>query len=370
MVKNSNLDMAIAAHHADMCVLGSGVLQHIEQLEPILADHYDVITTLQAGFIGLWGEWHGSTNDLASPENKRLITSALLDALPVERMVQLRSPYHRRHALDGPPPTSGVVPFVGSAETRVGFKNDCFVSTDSDAGTYNEDDQTRDREEVARFSSYTVVGGETCELGFNTERQSCSVALAELEQFHWDYLNAYYYEGVLDRWKSEGCYDEISRRLGYRLALERVSFPARVGAGEEFTVAIKLRNVGFGKVYNPRPVDLVLRSEGGGTTHTLRALGDARQSLPLAGETREFDLSVDLPADLPAGSYEVLLRLPDAASTLENDPRYHIRLANPDVWEDETGLNDLGLLTTVTEGPISAVLQSLWRVPLDLVLLL
>ena len=34
------------------------VLQHIDQVAPVLRDHADVIASMQAGFIGAWGEWH------------------------------------------------------------------------------------------------------------------------------------------------------------------------------------------------------------------------------------------------------------------------------------------------------------------------
>lgn len=47
------------------------VLRHLEQLKPVLAAHADVIAVLQAGFIGAWGEWHGSTNGLDAPEHRR-----------------------------------------------------------------------------------------------------------------------------------------------------------------------------------------------------------------------------------------------------------------------------------------------------------
>jgi Domain of unknown function (DUF4874) len=37
------------------------VLQHIEQLKPIYHKHSDIITVLDPGFIGNWGEWHSSS---------------------------------------------------------------------------------------------------------------------------------------------------------------------------------------------------------------------------------------------------------------------------------------------------------------------
>ena len=58
---------------------------------------------LQAGFIGTWGEWYFSNNyatqsggsyspTAAQQANRMKIIAALLDALPANRMLQLRTP--------------------------------------------------------------------------------------------------------------------------------------------------------------------------------------------------------------------------------------------------------------------------------------
>jgi pimeloyl-ACP methyl ester carboxylesterase len=46
------------------------VVSHLDQLQPILTDNYDVIAFVQAGFIGSWGEWYYTTNNLTTLENK------------------------------------------------------------------------------------------------------------------------------------------------------------------------------------------------------------------------------------------------------------------------------------------------------------
>lgn len=320
------------------------VLEHIEQLEPVLRENSDVIAVLQAGFIGAWGEWHGSTNGLTSAANKRTIGEALLAAMPDSRMVQVRAPFHRRDIVGSPSPSVDI--FGSSGQARLGFKNDCFLSTDSDSGTYGGD-QVRDRREAAETARYTVTGGETCAIGFPSPRQDCVVALDELAEFSWDYLNAGFHSGVLNRWRDQGCYDEISRRLGYRLGLVSGAVTESASPGDSITVDLRMRNDGFGKVYNPRPIDIVLRNTSTGATRALRAVADARRILPLAGETRDLQLSVRLPSDLPTGDYEVLLALPDFDSSLAGDVRYNIRLANVGTWESSTGLNALGLTTRV-----------------------
>ena len=42
------------------------VLGHIAQVAPLLQANKDVIVNFETGFIGAWGEWHGSVNQLTS----------------------------------------------------------------------------------------------------------------------------------------------------------------------------------------------------------------------------------------------------------------------------------------------------------------
>ncbi|HUH00882.1 MAG TPA: DUF4874 domain-containing protein, partial [Kofleriaceae bacterium] len=55
----------------------SRILEHIRQLAPLLTENSDVIAVVQAGFIGAWGEWHGSTNDLDNEASRRAVLAAL-----------------------------------------------------------------------------------------------------------------------------------------------------------------------------------------------------------------------------------------------------------------------------------------------------
>ncbi|KAL3793013.1 hypothetical protein ACHAW5_003808 [Stephanodiscus triporus] len=73
----------------------SAVLNHVAQLTPILTANQDAILALQAGFIGPWGEWHGSTNFNYDANGRKEVLGALLDAVP-NRTVQIRTPQHKK----------------------------------------------------------------------------------------------------------------------------------------------------------------------------------------------------------------------------------------------------------------------------------
>ncbi|HEU4808773.1 MAG TPA: DUF4874 domain-containing protein, partial [Homoserinimonas sp.] len=89
------------------------VLAHIDQLTPVLRDNSDVIATMQAGFIGLWGEWYYTdhfVDDPANPgvvteqdwENRAAVVHALLNALPSDRMLQVRTMLMKQTIFDVP----------------------------------------------------------------------------------------------------------------------------------------------------------------------------------------------------------------------------------------------------------------------------
>jgi hypothetical protein len=61
----------------------------------------------------------------------------------------------------------------------------------------------------------------------------------------------------------------------------------------------------------------------------------------MPGETKTVEAAGNMPAEAPAGPYEVLLHVPDAAPGLRNRAEYSIRFANQGLWEPSTGMNSL-----------------------------
>ena len=318
------------------------VLQQIAQLKPILTQYSDVIAVMQAGFIGAWGEWHDSTNGLTTLTNRSKIANAILDALPTTRMIEIRTPYRANDIFPTPPDQSTA--FNGSKASRVGQHNDCFVSTSNDGGTYQS---AADRTYAQQVTKYTAMGGETCDLGGLSALNDCPASLQQLQTYHWDYLNSRYWTNIYDKWKSQGCYDEVTKRLGYRFSLDSVTAPTSVSPGTPLGMTIKMDDTGFGKLYNPRPMELVFVPTGGGNNVTVTVGSDVRRLVPGPGETTTIDVGAALPSGTASGTYDVYLNLPDASSNLNQDPRYSIRLANQGTWDASTGYNNLNLQVTV-----------------------
>ncbi|MEM9713819.1 MAG: DUF4832 domain-containing protein [Actinomycetota bacterium] len=321
--------------------------QHLGQLAPVFERHADVVAVLQAGFVGARGAWESSTNGLTTPADRARVRTALLAALPEERMAQFRFP--RDLVEFSPTALTFDAAFSGSDQARSGHHNDCVLADPTDDGTYLPDDRRTEllayTETVTRF---TPVGGETCELTLDEQRTDCPSAINDFARFHWDYLNVDFYGPTIDRWRRT-CFDEIEGRLGYRFRLIETTAETEVRAGERLSVQVQIANDGFGKLYNPRPINVMLVDDDTEATYRLPYTIDARRVLPLGGELRVLDLDVVVPVEVPLDRYSVHLELPDGSASLAGDNRYDIEFANRGTWDEIHGSNDLRIDVDVTE---------------------
>ncbi|XP_035685157.1 uncharacterized protein LOC118421762 [Branchiostoma floridae] len=327
----------------------SRALRHLSQLKPYLQANGDVIAVVQAGFIGTWGEWYYS-DSFSTPDSdgdpvvvtdndwakRSTLMDAILDAVPNNRMVQVRTMKYKRRLTDDVSPLTQSEAHSGSKKARIGHHNDCFLASDKDWGTFQ--DLTEDYAYLSADTKYTVMGGETC--NYNPPRSSCATAEQELALFHWSYLNPGFKQDVTDEWKQQGCFDRIGRHLGYRLELVSGTYRNAVPQGGTFCGRLEIRNVGYAAPFNPRQVRVVLQKDSAIVTSLLVTGVDPRDWHP--GTLHSVPISVQLPSNLAAGSYEVSLWLPDPSPTISDRPEFSILLANTGVPDPLTGLNSLG----------------------------
>ena len=311
---------------------------HIEQLKPIFQEFADVIFVLEAGFIGSYGEWYYTDHFNFDPKTvedyvpRRELLDKLLAALPAKRQIAIRYPGAIIGMLDITPADTLTrkTAHDGSILSRLAHHNDCFVSSNDDVGTYRGLAQ---REFVYHNSKYTIWGGETCSLALAGH---CENSLVMSKKHHMTYLNNDYNKKVLNRWAEEGCFDEISFHIGYRLLIDRAFITPKPEKGTELRVALQIHNVGYAAPMNPRKVELVLV----GPEKKVFDI-DADPRFWFEDEESTLDMKVTLPDNLPSGTYKVCLNLPDPEPTIHDDPRFSIRLANKGIWDEETGLNTI-----------------------------
>lgn len=315
------------------------VARHIEQLKPILQEYSDVILCFQSGFIGVWGEGYYTDNfffDPQTPEEHKLrkeVIDAMLDAIPADRQVALRTPMFKRnmYATSYTDTLTLATAYDGSAKARICAFNDCFGASADDYGTFIGKDT---REYWRKETRYTLMGGETCGL---SDYCKCKQSIKDCEDFHWTYMNSGYNADVLNRWESDGCMDEVKRRLGYRLSLKDVA-TSKAAAGKALRVKLNIRNTGFAAPANPRHVELVLVDGNG--KKTVYEFKDVDVRYWFANETVTVDKLIDLPKDA-SGNCTLYLNMPDPKATLHDNPLFSIRLANDGVWNEKTGYNKI-----------------------------
>lgn len=308
---------------------------HLDQLKPILEENKDVIAFVQAGFVGAWGEWYYTTNQLTTPANKKLILDKLLESFPKEIKIQVRTPKIKQDFVATTTAMDATVGYGTTNTARLGFHNDCFMASVDDYGTYQN--VTTEKTYVSNEALFVPTGGETCP-PTNVPVASCSIAEKEMTLLKWTYLNLDYYGPVLQEWRNNNCFTDFERKLGYRLALATSSIKKEVTLNGTLEFNALINNSGFAPVYNTKNAFLIFRSTANGTVYKKKLNFDVRKVAPRVS----YDLkeSVSL-SDIPAGSYELLLKIEDSSSKLSDRPDYSIRLANTGVWEAATGFNKL-----------------------------
>jgi hypothetical protein len=318
------------------------IIAHINQVKPILLANSDVISAVQVGFIGTWGEWYYTDHFGMQPTatdyaNRKDVVTALLNALPVAKMVQIRTPTLKKNSFNAQSALSLTQAFTTAAVARIGHHNDCFLASANDEGTFDEDNITQEYAYLQQETKYLPMGGETCAV--NAPRSLCGTAIDEMEKFHWTYANLDYHPGVLADWQSGGCFTEMESRLGYRFQLVNGVYPQTATINGVMPIVLKIQNNGFASPFNQRTPYLVFRNTATNAEYSVAINSDPR--LWGAGTLTTITENIAIPGNITAGSYKLYLKIPDADTALSTRPEYSIQLANTGTWESNTGYNNL-----------------------------
>ncbi len=125
-------------------------------------------------------------------------------------------------------------------------------------------------------------------------------------------------------WKAR--FDDFQTRMGYRLILRRLEYPASARAGSMMPVSMWWLNAGVAPPYRPFVLALELRSSS--TAAVIRLPADVRTWLP--GDA-VWDGTVHVPDTLTPGDYRVRAALLDPR-TLQPAVRLAIEGRDPDGW--------------------------------------
>jgi hypothetical protein len=323
------------------------ISEHIDQVAPILLQNKDLIFALEVGFIGTWGEWHDSTNGNDTAAAHKIVLDKERSYFNGVFPILVRTPGDLTQYNEGLTPAPGL-----------GSHDDYYASNSTDAGTFVNCDKgagfcvpqyTSDqlRSYEASVASTVMFAGEFGAL--YPALQTCSALDDYSYMYHAQSITLQISPASVGaELENEGCALSFYNKVGTRIELQEVTIDGSPTASGQLHLAITLANTGYGRVIRPRPVTLLLVSEGRIVARFPIALAnmDLRQlesSATLVPQT--FKINVTLPPTFPtSGSVSAVLLIPDPAASLAPLPAYTLPLNSLDqndngIFDPTTGYN-------------------------------
>ena len=306
----------------------SQILAHIAQLAPVVNSNRDVIVSIQAGFIGRYGEWYytGSTEfgdgnftvlTTTQWNNRKEVIDRMISSFDATIPLQLRYVFAKQKMYGNT--------FVG----RIGFYNDSFLGTWGDSGTFNVSSKfaTPTTADITYWQTNTIsnpVSGETNMV--NGTRTNCSNAMIEMDRFNWSLINKDYFPTVISGWQTNGCFTTIQRSIGYDFRLNSSNITNGV-------LTINLGNYGWANLFKDRKAFLVCKNTTTNVNYSFVVDNNIKNI-----RTTNYTISINLTLlILPVGTYKLFLNLPDP---IISNKLYSIQTSNLNTWTAE-GFNDL-----------------------------
>lgn len=331
------------------------VLDHIQQIKDsnILEDYKDVITFVESGFVGKWGEQHGGK--YTSLDYKVQLLEAMLDCVPEEIPVTVRTPdiFAKWVGIS----TSEMDKYVsadGSPQQRVGLYNDGYMGSDSDLGTFsNRAVQTT---WLGNQTLHTYYGGEfsgNLDWAKKYDTYLPENAIPEMYKTHLSYINSNIYQLYKDYTFSEQ-YDVenvdnsayygqtvfkfVRDHLGYRFVLRNSELSETVPHGDTLKLNFTVENTGFASLLKAPETELILEKDG----NYIRTSLDIDPMQWYSCTTNTESISAKIPAGLEAGKWNAYLKISVGNNDISQVYMRSVKFANNGLWNTSIGANYLG----------------------------
>ncbi|NDV46731.1 DUF4832 domain-containing protein [Paludibacter sp. 221] len=349
------------------------IMGHLEQLKPLIQANWDVVSVVEVGLLGTWGEW----TPRFSTTNNNTIAKTMFNIIPegygmVVRYIDIRNDLKSVLSAD--------------QMNYIGFCNDYFTTGLKNCGSSDWCMYSSDYNHVAETSfTYHMRGeipyNEGPPWGFDIFMDPLTV-LKVLKDHHYSSMDiTQNFKDNITYWKTVKVQPELLKRnniffdenyfkengkfvvrsfyefvrdhLGYRLNV--VNTPTFQKDGSKLKYNIEITNTGFATVLNPKPVYLVLIDSNNQLVKEL-PLNDVkpRDWQPWAkGKPADLlvhSLSGSVEANVAAGTYKVGIWIPDSYESIKNNPAYCVKFATDNGkvshWKNTTRMvNIIGNIT-------------------------
>ncbi len=324
--------------HADAEPAMPMLLKHIAKVSTVLDRYPSVITAIEVGMFGPWGEMH--TSKAANGENISAAMKAFLDGVrDVPILVRTPRMIYSYLGISIDDIDTYTIDRDSSAY-RLGIFNDGYLGSANDLGTYS--DREREIEFLSKQTEHLPYGGEVVIPGSTLhDIDNCT---AEMFKINLSYLNIEWNDQVIDKWKNtyysaksgtdsayygKTAFDYINCRMGYRFVVSD-SIVAYSKSSEDITVKLEIKNVGFGNLTRKKQITVYLVD------------GENNVTAIDGSEYSGGDISV-APKSINADkTYKVYVALHSGEKN--GLPAYSVRFANPDMWNEDLQANYVGTI--------------------------
>ena len=359
------------------------ITEHIKQLGKVFSEHKDVITFIELGMYGPYGEMH--TSSICTKANVSQALQTMLDNTDEELKIGVRTPAYAAHWLGlwddkrkyfdiDSDEFWAAINAKGKDAYRVGMFNDGYLGTYNDYGTYSEIPRENGIGWLNTVCANTPYGGECVTTDNNDPINAYNtIDFLSKEAFitHTSYLNSSWNNYVIDKWKNsekytgEGeyngqtAYKYIADHLGYRFILRGSRAEKAAMQGGELKISVNIENVGFGNITNTQKITYILKAEDG-TVYELCPKTETDPKTLLSQQITQLDDTLVIPDEIPAGTYSLYLRI-SKYGDVKTDNNYRcIRFANTAAqWDSTTGSNYIGSCKVLDKGTAAEMLKYL-----------
>lgn len=376
---------------------------HLCQLGSVFSEFEETLMVVKGGIFGPWGEMH-SSSFARTAEGYHWLLKALLGHVPASRSILVHAggvmAWHNvEYGTDYSFTNLMPAPARGTPAQRFGMFNDSY-SAGSGGNSYNDngslsegspfigagnqDDFDRNAALTWMRNQNNFYGGETVGPGSEDNiyprfpNVLYEAAYAQTTHLNTSWNRRTYklwgdfvyneenvtepftppHDGVTRTAIFDPVYDGrngmeyIRDRLGYRLVLREANASEWVEQNGTLRFEGKIQNVGFGNMVNKKNVSVILKAKDGFNTYMALTNLDARDWRPAldsradntdAWRDLNFSINMDAIGEVPAGDYDIYLKINDPKETSIN--KRSIQFANYDIWNTSLSANLIGSTT-------------------------